>query len=105
MASKKPRYSTSKSRRVRAGVDWALLAQKIAARADLSIAEWCARRDVCRASFTNYVKSGIGPRLTKAAGRVTISAAADDEWEQRFSQPTRGRPRKDTGSADEQPPT
>jgi hypothetical protein len=79
-------------------VDWLLLGAKIAARADLSIKEWCAKRGLSRASYVNYRRAGIGPEETRTVGRVTISAAADERWERERQQqplPKRGRPRKD----------
>ena len=102
-ANKKAVVEKHHRRAKKQGVDLLDLGVKITAGVDLTIAEWCAKHRVSRPTFNNYMRDGIGPVVTCAAGRVTISAAADKEWVVRFSRPTRGRPRKSEAAPDQQP--
>ncbi|HEX4113631.1 MAG TPA: hypothetical protein VH020_13950 [Stellaceae bacterium] len=92
--AKKIKRAQQRARKYAAAIDWVLLGQKIAAGADLSIAEWCAKRGYSRPTYVNYRNAGLGPTEIVASGRVTITPAADAEWAARFSRPARGRPRK-----------
>jgi hypothetical protein len=48
---------------------------------DFSIAEWCAKRRISASMFHKIRNLGLGPRVTQVGRRVTISEAADAEWE------------------------
>lgn len=49
-------------------------------RASFSIAEWCARHNVCRATYYNLRKRGEGPDILHIGRSVRISAEADARW-------------------------
>lgn len=46
----------------------------------LTIAEWCARHKLSRATFYNLAQAGKAPRIMKVGRSVRISEAADAEW-------------------------
>lgn len=49
-------------------------------RGSFSIAEWCARHDVCRATYYNLQKRGEGPDIMRIGKSVRISGEADTRW-------------------------
>jgi hypothetical protein len=48
---------------------------------DYTIAEWCAKRRISESFFHKLKSLGLGPRVTHTGRRVTISEAADAEWQ------------------------
>jgi len=56
----------------------------------LSVKEFCAAHGICRASFYNLLKAGIGPRLMKAGRRTLITVSASREWRERLERRTLG---------------
>ncbi len=50
----------------------------------LSVNEFCASHGICRASFYNLLKAGVGPRLMKVGRRTLISVNAAREWRERL---------------------
>ena len=48
---------------------------------DFTISEWCAKRRLSESMFYKLKSLGIGPRETHTGRRVTITAAADLEWQ------------------------
>jgi hypothetical protein len=85
--------TTKRKRRRRASaIDLAALEHKTA----FTVAEFCARNSICRASLDNYIRQGIGPKITQpvAGGRRTITREAETEWHRRLeANPPRGRGR------------
>jgi len=53
----------SKQATKRRKIDLAALQHKAA----FTVAEFCARNGICRATFDNYVRAGLGPKLTQKA--------------------------------------
>jgi len=47
-----------------------------------SIGEFCDQHGICRATFYNLRKQGIGPRIMKVGGRILISEEAAAGWRQ-----------------------
>jgi hypothetical protein len=45
-----------------------------------SIDEFCALNGICRATFVNHQRLGIGPKVMRAGARVLISQEAQAEW-------------------------
>jgi hypothetical protein len=93
MSSTKPRLNQRK-RRARTKIDLAALAHKNA----YTINEFCERNGICRATLENYLRAGIGPLVTQAAGPGglrLITREAEVAWHQRIAAqplPPRGRP-------------
>lgn len=48
-----------------------------------TIAEWCARWGLCRASFYNLDRRGEAPRSIKVGTRRLITISAEREWAER----------------------
>ncbi len=54
--------------------------------------EFCRRHGICRATFYNAQKDGIGPRTMKVRGRTLISREAAADWRrQREAETATGR--------------
>jgi hypothetical protein len=51
---------------------------------DLTIQEWCAKRNVSRAGFYKMKKSGRAPRIVANGSLRRITREADREWEVRW---------------------
>lgn len=49
----------------------------------LTIDEFCRRHKICRATFYNWKKSGLGPREMRVGSVVRITAEAETEWMRR----------------------
>jgi hypothetical protein len=56
---------------------------------DPSVAGFCARKGISRATYINNRKRGRGPREIQPmpGGRIVITPEAEAEWENRFSKP------------------
>jgi hypothetical protein len=54
-------------------------------KSDLTIQQWCAKRNVSRAGFYKLKKDGRAPRTIECKGVVRITADADRDWEARFT--------------------
>ena len=52
----------------------------------LSIVEFCAAHNICRASFYNLLRAGTGPRVMRVGRRTLISVTAAREWRERLEQ-------------------
>jgi hypothetical protein len=51
---------------------------------DLTIPQWCAKRNVSRAGFYKMKKAGRAPRVIENGGLRRITREADREWEVRW---------------------
>ena len=51
---------------------------------DLTIPQWCAKRNVSRAGFYKMKKAGRAPRVIANGGLRRITREADREWEARW---------------------
>jgi hypothetical protein len=51
-------------------------------RRDDSITSWCARRGCSRGFFYHMQALGIAPRTIKIGKKISITEAADRDWEQ-----------------------
>jgi hypothetical protein len=58
--------------------------------AAFSIAEFCARNDLCRRSLYNYWEAGVGPRYFKVGARRLITAEAESDWHRQREAETAG---------------
>ena len=73
--------------------------EEITHKAAFSVVEFCLLHNICRATFVNYERAGVGPRLMRVGGRVLVSREAAEAWRRQLETsplPKRGRPRKDT---------
>ena len=51
---------------------------------DLTIRQWCAKRNISRAGFYKMKKAGRAPRVIENGGLRRITREADREWEVRW---------------------
>jgi excisionase family DNA binding protein len=49
-----------------------------------SVAEFCRRHGISRATFYNWLKTGRGPAIMKVGGRTLISREAAAAWRRRM---------------------
>ena len=49
-----------------------------------SIAEFCRRNGICRATFYKLLAKGQGPRIMKVGARTLISREAASDWRRRM---------------------
>jgi predicted DNA-binding transcriptional regulator AlpA len=61
-----------------------------AAKAAVSIAEFCAAHSICRATFYNLVKRGLAPVTLPVGRRRLISAEAAEAWRRRMEAASQG---------------
>jgi hypothetical protein len=61
-------------------IDNAVLIASMTTRASFSIAEWCARHHICRATYYNLKKRDEAPDVMHIGRSVRISAEADARW-------------------------
>jgi hypothetical protein len=54
--------------------------QRPALRRGYSINEFCRAYGISRASFYNYKRAGIGPRIMQVGSRRIITDEAEEEW-------------------------
>jgi hypothetical protein len=56
---------------------------------DPSVAGFCSRKGISRATYYNLRKRGCGPREVQPVpgGRIVITPEAERDWEKRFSKP------------------
>ena len=87
----------AKTRRQRKKFNLAELEHKLSWTVD----EFCALHGFSRPTFFNYLRDGVGPRITQPNGPgslINITREDRAEWLRRLAErplPPRGRPRKD----------
>ena len=54
-----------------------------------SVDSFCSRNGICRASFYNILKRGLGPDVLKIGARTTITEEAESEWRRRMTKPAK----------------
>jgi hypothetical protein len=54
--------------------------ERTAPRLGYSINEFCEAYRICRASFYNYQRAGVGPRIMRVGSRRIISVEAAEDW-------------------------
>ncbi len=52
---------------------------------DLSIAQWCKKRNASRSSFYNLEKDGNAPKTIKIGRHRTITPESDAEWQAKMT--------------------
>jgi hypothetical protein len=52
---------------------------------DLTIKQWCAKRNVSRAGYYKMRTAGRAPRTIECNGVIRITAEADREWEAKYT--------------------
>lgn len=57
-------------------------------RGAMSIAEFCRRFGVSRATLNRWRQKGLGPDEVHVGGRVLLTYEAIDEWQRRHKRPT-----------------
>jgi excisionase family DNA binding protein len=50
----------------------------------LSVAQFCKRHGISRATLYNLLRDGVGPRIMKVGSRTLISAEAARAWRERL---------------------
>lgn len=45
-----------------------------------SISEFCKAHNICKVTFYNLQKKGVGPKIMRIGSRVLISKEAAKEW-------------------------